>query len=223
MDGFAQFERVGALFAEDFDRPEAVLDPEVIEPVFSAAELTAAREAAWRDGHEAGLKEAAQGNAAALQLSVRTIGEQFAVECAAAHAHAEAAAGAIARLLLDSLAAAFPTLCAQHGNAEVRSLVRVGAACAHAGANGHSAGASTDGGGGSPGDCPGRARPGRAFAGRGLRDDAARRYPDHLAQWHGCTRRCAVVAGGGGCPGALRAPAAGDDNSGGDRWQLTWN
>lgn len=125
MDGFAQFERVGALFAEDFDRPEAVLDPEVIEPVFSAAELTAAREAAWRDGHEAGLKEAAQGNAAALQLSVRTIGEQFAVECAAAHAHAEAAAGAIARLLLDSLAAAFPTLCAQHGNAEVRSLVRV--------------------------------------------------------------------------------------------------
>ena len=38
---------------------------------------------------------------------------------------AEQSAEAIARLLLDSLAAAFPRLCAQYGDAEVRAIVRV--------------------------------------------------------------------------------------------------
>ena len=56
MDGFASFPRVGALFAEDFDLPETTPEPEAVDPVFSPGEVDAAREAAWRDGHAAGLR-----------------------------------------------------------------------------------------------------------------------------------------------------------------------
>ncbi len=38
-------------------------------------------------------------------------------------AHAEATAGALAGLLLDTLAALFPALCARHGPAEARAVV----------------------------------------------------------------------------------------------------
>jgi hypothetical protein len=78
MDGFAHRPKLGTLFAEDFDTPDAALEPEVIEPVFSAAEMTAAREAAWRDGHAAGLEEAIAGDAAATRQAMTAIAEQFA-------------------------------------------------------------------------------------------------------------------------------------------------
>jgi flagellar biosynthesis/type III secretory pathway protein FliH len=110
------------LFAEDFDAPEAVPEPEVIEPVFSARELNAAREAAWRDGHDAALHEAAQGNEAAIRRAMAAIADQFSAEREAAAARAEEAAEGIARLLLDSLAATFPAMCARHGDAEVRAI-----------------------------------------------------------------------------------------------------
>jgi len=125
MDGFASLPRVGALFAEDFDLPETTPEPEVVDPVFSHGELAAAREAAWRDGYAAGLQKAAESDAAATRQAMTAIAEQFAAERNAAAIRADQSAEAIARLLIDSLAVAFPDLCAQYGNAEVRAVVRV--------------------------------------------------------------------------------------------------
>src|SRR5262245_43963747 len=123
MDGFAH--APGALFAEDFDLPETATTGTVAaEPVYSASELVAAREAGWHDGHDAGLLEAATGDAAACAAAVRAIAEKFASESNLAGAQVEQSAEAIARLLLDSLAALFPTLCARYGEAEVRAIVR---------------------------------------------------------------------------------------------------
>jgi flagellar biosynthesis/type III secretory pathway protein FliH len=124
MDGFTHFPKVGKLFAEDFDVPEVAPDPAVIEPVYSASELTAARDAAWRDGHEAGLQDAAASDDAATRQAIAVFAEQFAAECEAATARSEQSAEAIARLLLDSLAAIFPTLCVRYGDTEVRAIVR---------------------------------------------------------------------------------------------------
>jgi hypothetical protein len=116
--------RFGTLFAEDFDLPEAAPEPATIEPVFSLAELTAAREAAWREGHAAGLQEAATADAAATGQAIAQIATQLRTECAAGAARAEQEAEAIAHLLLDSLAATFPALSARYGDAEVRAIVR---------------------------------------------------------------------------------------------------
>ena len=63
-------------------------------------------------------------DAAATRQAIAAFAEQFATECEAATARAEQSAEAIARLLLDSLAAIFPTLCARYGDAEVRAIVR---------------------------------------------------------------------------------------------------
>ena len=116
---------LGTLFAEDFDRPQAdAAEPEAPEPVFSAADLAAARTAAWREGNAAGLADTAANDDAATRRAVESIAVQFAAAGEAAVAHAEQSADAIARLLLDSLAAAFPTLCACYGEAEVQAIVR---------------------------------------------------------------------------------------------------
>jgi flagellar assembly protein FliH len=115
---------IGALFGEDFDRPEAAPEPEVIEPVFSAAELANAREAAWRQGNAAGLEEAAASDAAATRRAIEALATQFPDASDTAAALSEQSADAIARPLLDSLAAAFPVLCACYGEAEVQAIVR---------------------------------------------------------------------------------------------------
>jgi hypothetical protein len=124
MDGFTHAPRLGALFAEDFDTTEAAPEPEVIDPVFSASELSAARELAWRDGHDAGQQEAAASDAAATHRAMAAITEQLAAEREAAVVRTEQSAEAIARLLLDSLAASFPALCAHYGDAEVCAVIR---------------------------------------------------------------------------------------------------
>lgn len=130
MDGFAHVSCGNLLFAEDFDRDEVVpepevIEPEVIEPTYSFSELSEAREAAWRDGHSAGLREAAADSVAAVHETATVIAKQLAEEREAAAARAEQAATSIARLLLAGLEAAFPALCARYGGAEVRSLVRI--------------------------------------------------------------------------------------------------
>jgi hypothetical protein len=114
----------GALFTEDFDKPDPMPEPEAAAPVFSAAELAGAREAAWRDGRDAGLREAAASDAAATRAAMKAFAEQFAEECAAAASRAETAAEALTRLLMESLAAVFPTLCSRYGDAEVRAVAR---------------------------------------------------------------------------------------------------
>jgi flagellar biosynthesis/type III secretory pathway protein FliH len=128
MDGFAFMPKPGTLFADDFDLPEALAEvapePEVIEPVFSAVEVTDARETARQEGHAAGLREAAASDMAATRQAVEAISAQIKAECEAAATKAAQSAEAIAGLLLDSLAATFPALCARYGDAEVRAIVR---------------------------------------------------------------------------------------------------
>src|SRR5205823_2274291 len=128
MDGALHFTQsprtLGALFGEDFDLPEVAPEPEVIEPVFSATELITERDAAWRKGHAAGLAEAAASDAAAARRAIEAVASQLADACDKAATHAEQSADAVARLLLDSLAAAFPVFCACYGEAEVQAIVR---------------------------------------------------------------------------------------------------
>ncbi len=125
MDGSAYTPRFGALFAEDFDLPRAAPEPEVIEPVFSVSELTAAREAAW---HEGPCGRVARGGGQPMQSATKQaivqISELLRAESQAGAARAEQDAAAIAQLLLDSLAATFPTLAARYGEAEVRAIIR---------------------------------------------------------------------------------------------------
>lgn len=130
MDGFAHMSRGDVLFAEDFDLTEGgpdpgVIDPEIIEPAFSFAELTEAREAATREGYTAGIQAAAADGVAAVHETVVAISTQLAAERQVAAALAEQAATAIARLLLDSLNAAFPSLCERYGDAEARAVMRI--------------------------------------------------------------------------------------------------
>jgi flagellar biosynthesis/type III secretory pathway protein FliH len=128
MDGSMHFRPssrpLGALFDEDFDRPAAAPEPAAIEPVYSAADLAAARVAARQEGHAGGLAEAAADEAAATRHAIESVAAQVADAAGAAAAMAERSADAIARLLLDSLAAAFPVLCACYGEAEVQAIVR---------------------------------------------------------------------------------------------------
>jgi hypothetical protein len=125
MDGFASLPRVGALFAEDFDLPETTPEPEAVDPVFAPGEVAAARETAWRDGYAAGLQKAAESDVAATRQAIAAIAEQLAAERDAAAIRADQSAEAIARLLIDSLGVAFPAICAQYGDAEVRAVVRI--------------------------------------------------------------------------------------------------
>src|SRR4051794_22252339 len=113
-----------ALFAEDFDAREVPPDPEVIEPSFSASELAGARDAAWREGHLAGLHETAASEAVATRQALEAIASQIKDGHDAAIALAEQTFEAIARLLLASLAAMFPALCARYGDAEVGAIIR---------------------------------------------------------------------------------------------------
>jgi flagellar assembly protein FliH len=128
MDGSLNFKPssrpLGMLFEEDFDRPESVPEPEATEPIFSAADLANAREAAWQEGSAAGLEAAAASDAAATRRAIESVAAQFADASDTAAALGEQTADAIARLLLDSLAAAFPVLCACYGEAEVQAIVR---------------------------------------------------------------------------------------------------
>jgi flagellar biosynthesis/type III secretory pathway protein FliH len=116
--------RRGMLFDEDFDRPAP--EPEVIAPqagVLTHADLAVARADAWAEGLASARAEAAVATealaqaAASLTREITTLRETLRDE-------AEANAAAIARLLLDTLAALFPALCARNGEAEARALVR---------------------------------------------------------------------------------------------------
>jgi flagellar assembly protein FliH len=124
MDRSPQTKRCGSLFAEDFDLPQTAPAAEAVEPVFSASELAAARESAWCEGHEAGLSEAAAADTASVREAMAQIVAQLRAESNAVSIQAEQQAESIARLLLGSLAATFPALSAQYGDAEARAIVR---------------------------------------------------------------------------------------------------
>jgi flagellar biosynthesis/type III secretory pathway protein FliH len=112
------------LFDEDFDLPPPPPEPEVIQPVFTAAELMAARDEAARDSHDSALAEAAGSARALMGRALAEIAAQIAAARAEAASIAEQSAEAIARLLLDCFATAFPALSARHGAGELAAMLR---------------------------------------------------------------------------------------------------
>jgi flagellar assembly protein FliH len=121
------------LFAEEFDAqsgitvldpPEPPDEPETIAPSFTQEALETAREAAYAEGYSRGLSQAAQDRAEIGGQLLAGIAQRLADAEAAAREAAEASALAVAELLINTLAALFPTLCARHGAGEVAALAR---------------------------------------------------------------------------------------------------
>lgn len=133
MNALLSPRRIGAarvLFAEEFDLGpgitiiEAPAEPEVIAPVFTAADVEAARDAGWSEGRDAGLTEAEAAGAAIAREAIAAIGAQLGNAAEVAARIAEQAAEEIARLLLDALMTLLPALCARHAETEVREVIR---------------------------------------------------------------------------------------------------
>jgi len=88
------------------------------------ADLAQAREAGRSAGYRQGRADATAETQAALHRSLACIAQRLDDATAAASQVADESAHAVAGLLLDTLAAGFPTLRAAHGEAEVRRFVR---------------------------------------------------------------------------------------------------
>jgi flagellar biosynthesis/type III secretory pathway protein FliH len=118
------------LFAEDFDQQSGITvldppdEPDLIAPSFTEEAVETAREAAYAEGYSRGLSQATQDRAEIASQLLAGIARRLADAEAAAREAAEASALAVAELLMNSLAALFPTLCARHGAGEVAALAR---------------------------------------------------------------------------------------------------
>jgi flagellar biosynthesis/type III secretory pathway protein FliH len=112
------------LFDDDFDLPARPPEPELIEPVFTAAELMAAREEAGQDARDRAIMEINDSARTAASRALTEIAVQITAMQEAAAAIAEQSAEAIARLLLDCFAIAFPALTVRHGPGELAALLR---------------------------------------------------------------------------------------------------
>jgi flagellar biosynthesis/type III secretory pathway protein FliH len=119
------------LFAEDFDLQSSITvldppdEPELIAPSFTTEAVETAREEAYAEGYSRGLSQAAQDRAEIARQLLASIAQRLADAETAACEAAEASAVAVAELLMNSLAALFPTLCARHGSGEVAALARI--------------------------------------------------------------------------------------------------
>lgn len=112
-------------FAEDFDSPaSSALEPEIIPPTFSAAELEAARAEAFQAGSSASATECAAADHAAIRQVVSAIAAQFAAAREDLLHQAEQSATTIARLLLGALGTMLPELTARYGEAELQAVIR---------------------------------------------------------------------------------------------------
>jgi flagellar assembly protein FliH len=112
------------LFDEDFDTPPRESEPEVIEPLFTAAELFAARNEAARESRAATLAEIDAAGRTAASLAMAEIAKQITAVRDEIVSNAEQSSEAIARLLLDCFATTLPALSARHGTGEVAAIVR---------------------------------------------------------------------------------------------------
>ena len=115
------------LFGEDFDRPPPPPPPPeavVAEPVFSAAELDAAREAANLAGRDAAHAEFETSTKAAAGKALAEIAAQIEAAREEVASIAEQSAAAVARLLLDCFAISFPALSTRHGANEAAAVLR---------------------------------------------------------------------------------------------------
>jgi flagellar assembly protein FliH len=122
---FSTSRRPGVLlFDEDFDQPPPSDEPEVIQPVFTLAEILAARDEAARESRDEALAEADASARAAAQLALTAIAAQVAAARSEVTSIAEQSSEAIARLLLGCFATAFPALSARHGTDELTAVIR---------------------------------------------------------------------------------------------------
>jgi flagellar biosynthesis/type III secretory pathway protein FliH len=112
------------LFDEDFDLPTKPPDPEVIEPLFTAAELLAAREEAAQESRDRAIAEAEATAHIATGRALAEIARQVTAAREEIAAIAEQSAEAIARLLLGCFATALPALSAYHGAGEVAAVLQ---------------------------------------------------------------------------------------------------
>ncbi len=116
----------GVLFFEDFDvRPmlavPAPLDP---APMFTEADLADARAASRVEGHREGLAQARGEQSEGVRQTLAVIAASLADAAASARHSADEQAGAVARLLLATLGALLPRLCARFGAAEAAAVVQ---------------------------------------------------------------------------------------------------
>ena len=131
MDGMAS-RFVGILYAEDFDDPElplaADLPPvsaaEPAPPSFTLADLEAAQQIARRDAVQAARAEWERSALHDRTQSLAAVASAVAGAQGEARALTDAVADGTARTMLSMLAGLLPGLCAQHGGAEVRALLR---------------------------------------------------------------------------------------------------
>ncbi len=131
VDGMAS-RFVGILYAEDFDDPELppagelppAPEPEPAPPSFTLADLEAAQRIARTEAVQAARAEWERSALHDRTQSLAAIASAVTGTQQEARALADAVADGTARTMLSMLAGLLPDLCAQHGGAEVRALLR---------------------------------------------------------------------------------------------------
>jgi flagellar biosynthesis/type III secretory pathway protein FliH len=120
----------GILFAEDFDVDgfgAAVAEattPASAAPGYGAEDIEAARVHGWEAGRIAARHELEAADEARVRQAIARLAVELDAASAAAVAVADKTATAIARLLMSTLGAVLPTLCAAHGEAEAIAVAR---------------------------------------------------------------------------------------------------
>ena len=114
------------LFADDFDAPDDMRDPppDAVEPAFGALDMDDARASGFRAGHAAALAEQAAAAELASGAALSALSASLWDARARTEQMADAAADALARLVLSAAAAMLPMMCRDHGEAEARAVMR---------------------------------------------------------------------------------------------------
>jgi flagellar biosynthesis/type III secretory pathway protein FliH len=116
-----------ALLFEDFDdcpSPSGGLAPSEAPPPLTVADVAAAREAAYREGHEAALREIGARRSEAVGQAMAAIAAALREADQVAVALVEKRADEVANLLMAILDKLFPQLWARHGAGEAAGVVR---------------------------------------------------------------------------------------------------
>lgn len=118
----------GILYAEDFEAPAPAPEPEPAPdpdpPPISAADLQAARDAAYQEGFGAALREQDETEAQLRRAAAQTIADAFSAWHGRAAESAAAEAAAVAATMLAVLHAALPATMARYGAWEAESVAR---------------------------------------------------------------------------------------------------
>ena len=120
----------GILYVEDFDAEPAVLKTTAAEPapvpdpVFTAAELDAAREAGRQEGFQASLADATLLQAQLQSAALQSLADGIAAARTSLDSVADAHAADLARTLLGVLRAVLPATMRAHAAAEVDAVLQ---------------------------------------------------------------------------------------------------